>query len=690
MSIYTVLDTDLCSYTVHYSILQIGWYSEDEGLHLSLNLVPTFSEDASEAQTNFENEIDNIAIEPVSSPLINNNDRSVHGRSFTEVEQDNIDLVTTIVSGTVQDFQGVSGNAGTNRNGQERNRNIPVFSYEEFISRTWTLVVLAVAIFGTCAALWMFIYVLIKMCDGTLTGNQTMGLILLMGVTGLFASVVPWLLPPNEVICAVRHFLHPLIMVLCFAILLVKAMQLRSLVSVGLGGSLPQFNQIVSLVFMVLVQVVIAGEWYATSQPLGIAINEGYPECNVSRKRFLLLHLYPATLLLLAFFYGMTVLKIKRNFNEGRWITCATLFMVPVFAAWSLVYYFAPVQFHDPSVAVSITAVAGILLAAIFVPKMHTIAHQSNMKLANLDLYRSHNSDSTVFTGFSADFLPPFPPSKKHQKYYPVYAVPGPYGPGPAMRPMPGMAPPPFMTNMGPPPGHPGAGAGRVDFNGLNYVSTHQRRGPRMTTYSEWTQSRGRRRHSSSPLREEAVPSVIKSAPRSKSSSKDSSHQATASSGSGLLQSRGRPRTKRNSNNATQQQQPQQRVHQHHSSSANTTGQLQPQPPDGATGLGSRLSHHHGGHHDHHEVNVFSQIQQQQRMEHSRSPSDGMILTASGLSGLLSNSAGVGGGHNHNRNTTILQQNAQNIGNNSENHNSNQVVIVGGLNNDEDVYLTTS
>lgn len=210
-----------------------------------------------------------------------------------------------------------------------------------------------------------------------------------------------------------------------------------------------------------------------------------------------------------------------------------------------------------------------------------------------------------------------------------------------------------------------------------------------MTTYGEWTQSRCRRRHSSSPLREEAVPSVIKS-PRSKSSSKDGSHQASSGSG---LQSRGRPRTKRNSNATQQNQQPQQvaadpqhylRIHQH-SSSANTT-QLQPQPPDGATGLGSRLSHHHG-HHVHHEVNVLSQVQQQQRMEHSRSPSDGMILTASGLSGLLSNS-GVGG-HNHSRNTTILQQ-AQNNGNNSENHNSNQVVIVDGLNNDEDVYLTTS
>ena len=439
----------------------------------------------------------------------------------------------------------------------------------------------------------------------------------------------------------------------------------------------------------------ISGEWYSASQPLGITINEGYPECNVSRKRFLLLHLYPCTLLLLAFFYGMTVLKIKRNFNEGRWITCATMFIVPVFAAWSLVYYFAPTQFHDPSVAVSVTAVAGILLAAIFVPKMHTIAHQSKMKLANLDLYRSH-SDSTVFTGFSEGFIPPFPPSKKHQKYYPIYAVPPPpfMGPGPG-----GLPPPPFM---GPHPPH------RVDFNGLNYVSTHQRRGPRLTTYGEWTQSRGsgqnsgggghghdrgRRRHSSSPLRNEAGPAaamVVKS-PRSKSSSKDSHSR----------ESRGRPR-KRTSNATPQHQQSAQvatdpqhylRFHQHNST------QLQPQPPDGV-GVSSRLSsgissglnsqlHHH-------EVNVLSSSESPvQRKEHSRSPSDGMILTASGLSGLQNN--GLSGlnsvlhsshGHNHRDTTTILQDQS----NNSDYHNnSNQVVIVDGpLNNDQDVYLTTS
>ena len=116
----------------------------------------------------------------------------------------------------------------------------PIASYESFIGRTWSLVVISMALFGICISLWMLVYVFIKMCDGTLTGNQSMGVLLLVGVMLIFASVVPWLLPPNEMICAIRHFFHPLAFCLCFGLLLIKVMQLRSLVSVGLGGTIPQ------------------------------------------------------------------------------------------------------------------------------------------------------------------------------------------------------------------------------------------------------------------------------------------------------------------------------------------------------------------------------------------------------------------------------------------------------------------
>ena len=58
-------------------------------------------------------------------------------------------------------------------------------------------------------------------------------------------------------------------------------------------------------------------------------MTNGYPECNVSEETFLLLHVYPGLLLILTLVYGIAVFRIKRNFNEGRWVTCATVCIIP-------------------------------------------------------------------------------------------------------------------------------------------------------------------------------------------------------------------------------------------------------------------------------------------------------------------------------------------------------------------------
>ncbi len=432
---------------------QVGWYSEDEGLHLQVPL---------------ESHIMTTEI-PIPSPLVNEYDRSSFGRSVRNNAFVSNEKESQIV------------------NKETKLDTLPVFSYESFISRTWALVVVSVAIVGFFISLWMLLYVFQKISDGTLNGSQIMGVLLLIGVMGLFASVIPWVLPPNEIVCAVRHFMHPLLMVLCFSILLVKSMQLRSLVTIGLGGSIPQINQIVSLFFMLMVQTVIAVEWYLASRPIGIKITDGYPECGVSNARFLLLHIYPTVLLLLSFFYGVSVLKVRRNFNEGRWITCATTYIIPIFAAWPVVYYFAPIPFHDPSVSVSVLAVAGILLAAIFLPKMHTISQQNHLKMSPTDLSRSH-SDATVYTGFS-DYVPfvglrapppPPPPPPQHHpqcfkpsKQKPLYPI---YG---------------YTTNqfINPSESRPKKKKSSLKkeerFNGMNYVCPPV--GPHVKSFAEWS-----------------------------------------------------------------------------------------------------------------------------------------------------------------------------------------------------------
>ncbi len=49
-----------------------------------------------------------------------------------------------------------------------------------------------------------------------------------------------------------RHFLHTLSLCLCFGLLLMKMMQLRSLVSVGLGGRIPQVTNDLICCFIII------------------------------------------------------------------------------------------------------------------------------------------------------------------------------------------------------------------------------------------------------------------------------------------------------------------------------------------------------------------------------------------------------------------------------------------------------
>ena len=220
-------------------------------------------------------------------------------------------------------------------------------------------------------------------------------------------------------------------------------------------------------------------------------MTNGYPECDVSEETFLLLHVYPCLLLLLTLLYGIAVFRIKRNFNEGRWVTCATVCIIPgvvsslidlteivvgansfilVFVSWALVYYFAPASLHDPSIAVAIVAIAGLLLTTIFLPKMHTISQQSKYRKLKL---HSPGSDSTVYTSYTAQQDYPsysmyYPPTAlypgtggeitKNLWFSCKYVAPG-YHPHrglhPHLRAHMGSRPPPHLSR----------------FNGLNYLA---------------------------------------------------------------------------------------------------------------------------------------------------------------------------------------------------------------------------
>lgn len=303
-----------------------------------------------------------------------------------------------------------------------------VQSFESFISRTWALAILSVALLGIFVAMWMLIYVILKICDGTLGGSQFMGLVLLFAVVFLLCSVVPWLLPPNQMMCALRHFLPPVALALNFAVLLVKAMQLRSMLKVGIGGSIPQANQMVSLLFMVAVQVVISSEWYISNSPIKIIqdLDTSYASCGVTRVRFVLLFTYPSVLLVFSFCFGVSVLKIKTNYHEGRWITAAAITIMPVYVVWMLMCSFAPSHFHDAATSFAIVVIGLLILCIVFAPKMHTISRESKkdfddgIPIIQSPYHASTMSDSTMYNmPLPRGFIPkyyPYPPNLYMQK----------------------------------------------------------------------------------------------------------------------------------------------------------------------------------------------------------------------------------------------------------------------------------
>ena len=99
---------------------------------------------------------------------------------------------------------------------------LPLPATSLWLARTWALALLTFCTLGILLCLLILYYVVVKMREGTLVGNQTMGLLLLLSVLMLFLSVPPWLVPPSHTVCALRHSAHLLALALCLGVLLVK------------------------------------------------------------------------------------------------------------------------------------------------------------------------------------------------------------------------------------------------------------------------------------------------------------------------------------------------------------------------------------------------------------------------------------------------------------------------------------
>ncbi|XP_069158690.1 metabotropic glutamate receptor 2-like isoform X1 [Procambarus clarkii] len=257
-----------------------------------------------------------------------------------------------------------------------------LLTHEDYVGRTWAFSVLVVACLGVVVSLYIAVYVALRICDGTLTGSQVLGAVLLLGVMGLYASCVIYVLPPTSITCAVREWVPPMCLALCYGILLAKSMHLRALVSIGVGGEVSQVNLHVSLLFMVSVQAALcmlghAGGLLTQEEPLIKIGLDGNRQCGQKRIATLATRVYLLLLLFLTLILATVNRKIQRNHNEGQWLLLTSCVSVPVVAVWSVMSYLAPSALEAPTTSVALLVLASVILGLVFIPKMRIIAQQA-------------------------------------------------------------------------------------------------------------------------------------------------------------------------------------------------------------------------------------------------------------------------------------------------------------------------
>ncbi|XP_066957972.1 metabotropic glutamate receptor 2-like [Macrobrachium rosenbergii] len=257
-----------------------------------------------------------------------------------------------------------------------------LLTHEDYVGRTWAFTVLVVASLGVISALYVCIYVALRVCDGTLNGPQVLGAVLLMGVMGVYSSCVVYVLPPSPITCALRQWAPPLCLALCYGVILVKCMHLRALVSLGLGGEVSQMNLHISLIFMVGVEGVLcmlghAGGLGVGEEPLVILASDGSRLCGQKRVAILATRIYLILLLVFCLILSTLNRKIHRNHNEGRWLLLCSCVSCPIVGLWSVMSYLAPLSLDPPTTCVALLALASAILALVFIPKMKIIARQA-------------------------------------------------------------------------------------------------------------------------------------------------------------------------------------------------------------------------------------------------------------------------------------------------------------------------
>lgn len=268
-------------------------------------------------------------------------------------------------------------------------------SHSASVRRAWAATVLALASVGILATAYVLVYVLVRICDDTLIGNQYLGVLLLFSVAALYATCVLFVLPAGEAMCGWRLVVHSCTHALCYGLLLVKVMVIRAMSLLGLGGSVSHANQALTLFFIVALQLAVTVQWWLVAGPLIQVDAAGTIRCSPSHTTFIALHTPAMFVLALACIYSIIARRLHHNDHEGKQVLLVSVVCIPVWVGWAVVHHSASLELQEPAVCAHLITVATVIVLGVFIPKLRAISRQA---AAFRHKKLSSKSATTVFT----------------------------------------------------------------------------------------------------------------------------------------------------------------------------------------------------------------------------------------------------------------------------------------------------
>lgn len=224
-----------------------------------------------------------------------------------------------------------------------------------------------------------------------MNGNQSLLSLTLFAIMMLFMGSLLFLFEPSTpILCSIKSSVHNIGLVLLFGSLLIQSMSLIYQKTIGLGGQVSIMNQLLTLLFVVGIQISIEShswrilaDWNSHSNIFTYSV---YALCVPSSRDYLTQQSYLMVLLCVLIAYCWMSRHEPLTSNEGANLLTSSALICPVyFSAILLCEYFTDYtdSLEDVSriyscnrdiiTAASMLAIAFICLIVIYVPIMYNI-----------------------------------------------------------------------------------------------------------------------------------------------------------------------------------------------------------------------------------------------------------------------------------------------------------------------------